>query len=436
MTETTEEQISILDYFKILVRWRQMIVKGVVILTLLTTVFVFLLPERYTAQTTLLPPEEQSSMPGISALLMNTDIPMGGFGLPEFSSNSELFVKILNSRNINEKIIDRFNLMEIYDARSKREALEALEDNFFAHVEEASVISIQVTASTPELAADMANAFVEELDHFNRINNITAAKNTRMFVEQRLEEAKTDLTRALKDLQRFQEKHQLISLTDQAKVAVESAASLEGQIHLLDIQLAVQQRTLHTTHPEAIQTRIQIEEIRKQLNKIRTGDTSPGSAAQDSRGTVDFNLPFSRIPNLQLQLGQLMMEVKIQESLVQLLQQQFEQAKIQEVRDTPTVQCLDTAIPPDEPSEPNRILIIGVVLVVSFALSVMLAFVREYGRRLVQDSVESRKLEEITSMLLKDSTLFKRLFTDKSPNNGPSSSSRPERVKSVGGEGS
>jgi len=401
--ETKEEDTTVLDYFYVLVCWRWMIVVTVLSACLIALIIALLLPKGYQARATLLSPEDRSSAMGFGALLSNSPIPLSSLGIPEISNNTEIFEEILKSRYIMERIITQFDLMEVYKAPNMDEAIERFKDVTNIGSEKSSMIVIEIEAPTPQLAADIANAFVDELDQFNREHNMTAAKTTRIFIEQRLGEAKKDMTQALTILRTFQEENQLVSLTEQAKAAVEAAALAESQLRMMTFELGMKRKTLSATHPEVIQTEMQIDEIRKQLDRLRYGEINEAES-QNRRlsGSSDFNLPFTRVPTLQQQLGQLMMDARIQQSIFEILMQQNEQAKIKEIHDTPTVRRLDTAIPPAMASNPRILRIVGVTCLMAVFVSCLFAFLLEYGRKLTSNDVESQKWDNIISLLRTD----------------------------------
>ncbi|MEE2708971.1 MAG: GNVR domain-containing protein [Gemmatimonadota bacterium] len=409
MNERTEE-ISVLDYLQILLTRRWMIFKVVFLAGVASIGISLLIPNTYTARATILPPEQGSSS-GLEALMGNSNIPVDMLGIPgisELSSSGDLFVEIILSRSLNELLVDQYNLVEVYEVDNRFRAIEQLQASVSVSVENSGIISLSVDDRDPNLAADLANTFINELDRFNKEKNMTGAKNTRLFVEKRLLDTRKDLEKALAALQAFQEQYQLISLPEQAKMLVEAAAEVESQLQIRELEIAVLRKILNTQHPSIVQIQMEIDELKKQLNHLTLGDKI-GTPARSSAGTDDgrVNIPFNQIPALQLQLGQLMVNVKVQQSVVEMLLKQYEQAKIQEVRDTPTVRILDAAVPPDLKSGPKRSLIVIMSTVLSLLLGVSLAFVLEYRQG---HGEESEKIGQISSVFHEDYIRFKQFF--------------------------
>lgn len=402
--DTQNNESSILDYIHVIVYKRWMIIRTVILAGLIALVTSLLLPKEYQARATILPPEEKSSMQGLGALLANSPIPLGDFGLSSGGTNSEIFEEILNSRYIAERLINQFKLKTLYEVSDTDKAVQALRDETSISTEKSGMIIIEVTASTAQLAADLANKYVNELDNFNREHNITSAKSTRIFIETRLLEAQEEMRKALSNLQTFQETNQLISLPEQAEAAVQAAATIEAQLRLMNFELATKRNVLSPNHPEIVQIQMQINEMQKQLNRIRFGSGTNGELSTGWMNTsIDFHLAFAQVPALQKQLGQLMMDAKIQQTIVELLLQQYEQAKIKEVHDTPTVRRLDVATPPASPSAPRVVRIVAVTTIMALVFSILMAFLMNYTQNLnSNDEIESIKYGSIKSLLRAD----------------------------------
>jgi tyrosine-protein kinase Etk/Wzc len=394
LKETTEGTVSFLDYILALVQWRKRIVGSVIGVMLLALIITFLMPYEYRARATILPPQKQSSLSGLSGMFMQSGgMSVPGLSLPGLSNDAEVYAEILHSRTILNKLVDQFSLMDVYQMEDRQDAIDELKRYTTVKLEKAMVIAIQVDASTPQLAADLANSYVEELDHFNRFSTLTSAKNTRIFIERRLNDAKQDLFSTMEELQGFQEKNRLISLPEQAKLAVEAAANLEAQVRLFEIELAVIRSTVSSSHPEVAETQLKIRELRKQLTLLRQGSGDSSETSQQSEGS--FNIPFTEVPALQLRLGQLMLDMKIHQAVVEILTQQYEHAKIEEVRDTPTVRILDKATPPTKRSKPERLLIVVVSGILSLFFSVLISITIAYTRQISSDDETAGKINEI-----------------------------------------
>jgi len=193
-----------------------------------------------------------------------------------------------------------------------------------------------------------------------------------------LARAKVRLDDEEEALRRFQEQNRAVVLQEQTRGAIEAAARLKGEIMAVEVQLQVVRNFATEANPDIIALRHRIDEMRRQLSQLQYGDAVNIQPA-GRRELRDFAVPFSRVPEVGLELARLSREVKIHETLVTLLSQQLEQTKIAEARDIPVVQVLDWAVAAERYSWPLPGLNVAVGGVVSLALSLVLVFLVESG---------------------------------------------------------
>ena len=385
-----EKEVNLWDYLMVLAKWRRMIGLNFIGVCLLVVLISLFLPKWYTATTSILPPQGEGgglSLPSGLATLASLS---GGLSLPGTATPSDVFAAILKSRSVAERVIRVNGLMKVYKAKDLQEAMRTLHNHSNIDVSPEGIIRIEVTEKDPSLAARVANTLVEALDGVNREKSTSRAKSARIFIEKRLDSTKAELRRAEERLRRFQEVHKAISLSDQTKAAIEKAADLRAEKAVLEIKLGVLRQSMGGTHPQVQRLRTQINEYDKQLRKMEFGG-----------GEDDFLLPFSQVPSFALELARLARDLKVEEEIFEFLTQQYEQAKIQEKRDTPTVQVLDEAIPPTQKSKPRRTVLVGLAGLLSLFVGVFLAFGLEYMER-VSSSEESQKISRISSLLRED----------------------------------
>lgn len=405
-----EREVNIRDYFKVIVKWRRLIAFNTAVITILTVVISLVLPKRYTATATLLPPVEQTEILGISSFLGTGGL--GGMarmaGLPGMATPSDLFARILKSRKVMEGVIEECNLMQEYKAGTIEEALRKLGGATALELSPEALISISVDANAPVLAADIANSYVDELDKFNREVNMTRGKKNRIFIEKRLEKVEQDLKAAEESLRVFQQIHKTVSLDDEVSAAIQAASTLKAEIIAKEVQLGVLKEYATEENPQVKDLKSEISQLKRQLREIEFGSKSQGS---DSRFGAGFSVPFARLPEVGLELARLMRDAKIQETVFELLTQQYEQAKIVEVRDTPTVQVLDAAVPPDKRSSPQRRRLVMIGFIFSLFVGVGLSFFLEYVEKLQARPGEYQEWAGMGEELKTDvETLKSRLF--------------------------
>jgi len=276
-----------------------------------------------------------------------------------------------------DEVIKELNLMELYKAKTMGGARNALEGGTKIKVREAKVIAITVESRGPQMAADIANFYVTNLDRLNRTLNVSKVSQTRAFIERRLDETRVNLVKAEEALKEFQVKNKAVAVETQSKIMIEAAAQVQAQIAAQEVELQVMGSYLSPENPELARVQSSIQGLKKQLHLLESGEHGKGMLPGDRLHPAMITVPL-----LALDYGRLMRELKVQETLFGMLTSRYEQAKIAEARDTPTVQVLDPAIPAEMKSKPRirqNMMIAGAL---ALFLSIFLAFFLEYLDRM------------------------------------------------------
>lgn len=373
---------SLSDYMDIILKHRRFISYLVGAAFLVSIIVSLLLPKMYKATARILPPQENSTE--LSSLLTGIDNSLSrlaGNLIGNNNSSAALYVGIIKSRSVAEELNKKFNLKKRYGLKYIEDVYQKLAGRSIIGISKKDqIINVSVIDRDPQHAADMANAYVRALDQINRKLNITRGKRKRLFLESRLKEVRADLVRAEVNLKEFQEKHNLVSIEEQAKVAIEGAAHIKGEIIAAETELEVFKQFGTERQVEAVMLNAKIEELQKQLDTIEKGDKYWAAAAdqpKSDRGS-NFFIPFDKLPHLGLQLMRLTRDAKIQGKLFELLISQYEMAKIEESKDVNTVQVLDHAVKPEKKISPRRSRIVLSATIVMFFIAAIFVISREY----------------------------------------------------------
>lgn len=378
-----------LDYLLVIKKRKWIFGSICSILMLLTFAISLLMPKIYSSTASVLPQIESKEGGGLGALLaasgagniaQSMGIVMPGMG----SSTTEIFSAMLKSRVMADDVILRFNLMSVYDAKTMQDAREYLDSATRIIVTKEKVIKVTVETKDPQLAADMANFYVSNLDRLNQTLDITKAKENRKFIERRLTETQDGLVKAEEALRAFQTQNKAFAVEAQATALIESAATIQGQITAQEVQLQVMETYLAPNNPEVMRVRSGVEELKKQLRMMESGKDARGMRLGDR-----LHPAIVTVPTLALEYGRRMRELKVKETVHSLLTAQYEQAKMAEARDTPTVQVLDRAIPADKKIRPRILLNTLLAGVVGMFLSLVWVFWKEYMERAMANQDES-----------------------------------------------
>ncbi len=379
---SVSDSATLFDYWDVLTKHRRL-VGGLCLAGMLAALGVsLLLPNVYESTSSILPQLDSKEM-GTLATLLASPAAGGmaqnlGLGLPAMPTTpTDVFVSILKSRVMADEVIGRFKLMDRYREKTMVETRKELEDHIRITVTKEKVIKVAVEDEDPQVAADMANFYVANLDRLNRTVTVSKAGQNRAFIERRLGETMESMAKAEDALREFQTKNRTVAVEAQAKVMIEAAAILQGQITAQEVQYQVMGTYLSPDNPDVARIRSNIEELKKQLSTMETGKGGKGQLPGDR-----LHPAMTTVPDLALQFARLYRQVKVQETLFTLLTSQHEQAKIAEARDTPTVQVLDQGIPADKRVRPRLLLNTAVAGVLALVIGVFLAFFLDYRARL------------------------------------------------------
>ncbi len=377
MPETKPTKLS--DYWSTIIHYRRILIRNTIIVVIIAIIISLLLPIKYTATATILPPssEDMSLLGlmgggGLSSGIANLSRITSG--LPGLYSPSDLFAAILKSGRIKGALIEKYNLKKEFKAKTMIDASKALDEITKIEVTPEGMLSVSVTYKNKYLATDLANSYIEELDRFNKETAMTTGRKYRMFVEQRLKETSDSLSRAEEALRKFQEQHRTVALDIEIENAIATIAKLKSEIILREVQKGAVASASSFNNPYVANIDQELRELKRQLARIEFGSAD---TTRKEFG-AGFSVPFARLPELSLEYARLLRDVKIQEAVFELLTQQYEQAKIMESKDTPTVQFLDRASPPEKKSFPKRTFIVLFAFVLSVVFNIFLAFILEY----------------------------------------------------------
>ena len=365
---------------------RRQLLRSCVIGFLLSTLVAFLIPKSYTSTAQLMPPDTQSSptLAMMTALAGKGTTSLAGLSdLIGLKSSGALFIGVLRSQTSQDRIVEQFDLQKVYGTRLVVDARRHLDRNTEVLEDRKSgIISISVTDRSAERAAAMANAYVDELNSLITQLSTSAAHRERVFLEERLKAAKVDLDDATNQLAQFSSKHNTLDIQNEGKAMLEAASTLTGELIAAQSQLQGLREIYTDNNPRVRALAGRVTELRRQLQKFGgAGDSSqtdspnlsnPSAAGGDLSASSVTGSPFPTIRNLPL-LGATYSDyyrnAKIQETVYELLTEQFELAKVQEAKDTPSVKILDPGRVPETKSFPPRLLVIllGTVLAIIVA---------------------------------------------------------------------
>ena len=260
-------------------------------------------------------------------------------------------------------------------------------------VETEGNLTITVYDRDPQRAADMANYFVEMLNTKNTELQVQNAHGNRLFIEERYKKNLSDLADAEDTLRAFQKKYGVIAMPEQVEASIKALAEITGQLAIKEVQANVLRRTQSLDNPTLMATQIEIDEIRNKLSQMNSG-------TKFSKNEMNVFVPFSKMPDLGSEYIRRYRDVEIQYKILQFLTPLYEQAKVEERRQTPSVLILDKAGPAERKSKPKIALYAFLSFAVSSLFSILVVFILEFMNRLIDSNPE--KLHNIFFSLRDD----------------------------------
>jgi capsule polysaccharide export protein KpsE/RkpR len=339
----------------------------------LSIAIAFLIPARYGSSAQLMPPDSESN--STLALVAGLSAGQGGMGalagdLLGIKSTGALFVGVLGSRTVQDRIVQRFDLKKEYRVGLEQAARQRLAENTSVSEDRKSgIISLSVTDRDPKRAAAIAGAYVEELNTLMAQLTTSSARREREFLEQRLNAVKQDLDSAEKDFSQFASKNGTIDITEQGKAMVGSAATLEGQLIAAQAEVEGLKQIYSDNNVRVRTVQARINELRRQLEEMSGKAVAPSSSDETASGSLYPSI--RELPILGVPYADLYRRLKIEEAVYETLTKQYELAKVEEAKEIPTVKVLDLPEVPEKKSYPPRLFIMIAGTLGSLALGIV-----------------------------------------------------------------
>jgi capsule polysaccharide export protein KpsE/RkpR len=369
-------------------------------------IVVVLIPKIYVSQARIMPPETSNSGSALLAALAGRDFQsqaLGGLAMSLMGGRNTgaLFADLMRSGSVTNRLIDRFDLQKVYHKRYRVDAAKVLARRTdIAEDKKSGVITLAVHDTDPQRARDMAQAYLDELNVLVTRTSSFSAHQERVFIEKRLAEVQQKLAHAQEAMSEFASSHSAIDLKEQALVTVESQAKLQGELIAAQSELESQQQIYGDGNVRVRAAEARIRELRHELTKMG-GSSAPLPAASGSAQDRDATsyLPLRQVPRLAVPYADLYRELRVQETVYDLLTQQYEIARIQEAKDIPAVNVIDAPGIPEKKSFPPRALLslASTLVIVIASCAILLAL--HYWRLI--DPRDSRRLfaEEVAQSL-------------------------------------
>src|SRR5450830_44065 len=363
-----DDDIHLIDFFIALARQKKIVLGASILFGLIALTAGFFMTPIFTSKAVILPPQQSQSF-GVAAMLGQIGgLSSGAGALAGLKNPNDIYVAMLESRTISFALIDKFKLLNRYGVDTYGDAWTQLQKKTTIVNTKSGLITIQVEDVDSKVAADMANTYVEELSKLTRGLAITEASRRRLFFEKQLISAKEGLEKAEVAMKKMQENNGVIQLDGQVKGIIASIAQLQANIAAREVQLAAMRNFATVNNPDYQKLQSEVSALNVQLSNLKSEKYKKDGGLMASSG---------EIPEVAVEYVRVFRDVKYNESIFELIAKQFELAKIDEAKDSTSIQELDHAIPAERKSKPRKLmLLIGGIMGGAF-LGMLIALLRE-----------------------------------------------------------
>jgi uncharacterized protein involved in exopolysaccharide biosynthesis len=370
MRADSEDEISLLDLLRVLWEHKWLLIGSTLGAGVLAAGIALLMPNYYTATARILPPQQNSS--SASALLgqLGGLAAAAGGNIAGIRNPNDLYVGMLKSRTVADRLIERFDLKTHFEQQSQMTTQVQLASASRLSAGRDGIIAIAVELKDPKLAADVANAYVEELVRLTGVLAVTEASQRRLFFERQLAKARDNLAAAEVAAREALTKGGLAMVEGQGRSLVETSARLRAQITAKEVQIGAMRSFAADSNPDLQLVQRELTALRGELARAE-GSGASGAMPKSNPAASD---------NVRL-----LRELRYQEALQELLARQTEAARLDEARDLSMIQVLDAAVVPDKKSSPRRVffvfsVVLGAGVVIAVGI-ILMHYIRESRAR-------------------------------------------------------
>jgi uncharacterized protein involved in exopolysaccharide biosynthesis len=378
-TAEPEDEISLLDLLVVLAEHWKLLVFGPLAAGLAALGIAFVVTPVYTATARILPPQQQQSAAAMVAQQLGALAGLAG-AAAGLKNPADQYVALLKSRSVADRLIERFDLMRVYDEEYIQDARKALENNSKISAGRDGLITIDVDDEDPKRAAAIANGYVEELGELTKRLALTEAQQRRAFFEKQLQQVRDALTRAQQALAAVGVSESVLKAEPRA--VAEGVARLKAEVTAKEVQLSAMRGYLAETSPDFRQAQQELAALRAQLARAQQSEALPSGVTAAQQDYISRFRDF-----------------KYQETLFELMARQYEIARLDEAREGALIQVVDPAVPPERKSKPKRALVAIVTTLASGLLLILFVFMRRAWRNAEASADGAAKLAALRAAL-------------------------------------
>lgn len=369
---------SFIDFLTVTIKYRWFLFWFVFIITSSALSFALLSPKWYKATASVLPAEKTdflSAFSGLSALA-KTFSPSKGLAALAGNTEFDKYIAILKSATMTSDVISKYKLREAYELENVEfeKVVKSYYSNLEIEVQDEGNLTISFLDKNPQKAAKIVNYMVAKLNEINTTLSVSNAMANREFIEKRYLQNVADINELEKNMQLFQEKYGVIAVPEQIESTIKSMSEIFFQQAEKEIALNVLKRSYGEDNPITQKAEIEVQEINKKINSL-VGSGNPVNGSS-------LLIPFKKAPALANKYLKIYRDLEIQYKILEFVQPLYEQAKVEEMRNSPSVLVLDKAAPPENKSKPKGSLYALIGLVSSLVIGFFIVFTLELFQKI------------------------------------------------------
>jgi uncharacterized protein involved in exopolysaccharide biosynthesis len=384
----------------------------------------FLIPKQYKSTASIMPPDQQNSTAMMLAALVSHAGSLGALGslagLSGGHASADLFIELLRSGTVSQRLIDRFDLQHVYRKRYRIDAAKHLARiTKISESKKSGIITIQVEDTNRERARDLTQGYLDELNQLVLKTNTSAARRERLFIEERLHSVQTALQDAETKLSQFSSKSSAFDIKEQTRAMVDAGARIEAELLVEQSGLQSLRQIYGDDNIRVRQSQARIANLQRELVSMKGAPASTSAELADDSGadltgkgsSAELYPPLRQLPGLAVSYTDLYRRVKVQETVFELLTQQYEMARIAEAKDVPAVSVIDPPGIAEKKSFPPRLLLTLLLTFLSLMVASVLVLVRSHWTGLAGSDPRKEIAVEIVPVLqrrLRSIFAFKR----------------------------
>ena len=300
------------------------------------------------------------------------------------------------------------------------------------------LFTITAKDKDPQVTADIANTIANEFVKYSNNINSSEAKGYREFLEQRIKILDGELKQAQKNLEDFKDKYGIADLNEETKLDLKTLSSFQETLDKVnteiremkilqreitmgkyvrkednlmrfstekensileklgkdlaksEIELASLEEKYTDSNKKVIELKAEIATTKEKMNKQIKEITDSLEAKMKSLVTVvtKYKSVISLTPMKENKLNELERAVTVAENAYLKIQEQYEEARLDEAKKLNEIRVIDKAKPPLYPKWPMKILCPLLGCVIGLTVSISLAFFTDYMDNTIK-SIES-----------------------------------------------